>query len=618
MSYTKYAFLMFALVGASQASAATYYVKSVAPGGVGTSWNKAFNNLDAALNAASQNPGFDQIWVSAGTYKPSLPFGSGNLATFTLPSNVAIYGGFSGNETSLSQRNVASNQTVLSGDLGENDINDPNNTLNFKTDNAWHVLTADGVVGLTLDGLTVRGGYARGPDKGTVSSDRQFNVLAIEDIHSAGGGLLARRGAAVTLNNVTFQYNGADKANATIVGPAALGLPALVSGGGAIASVDKDTLVTIRNSRFEYNTANGFGSNGGALKATLESSLNISGSSFSNNVADRAGGAIHAKNAENIEIRTSSFQNNVVVGRAIGDESGGAISVLNTNLYVSSSSFINNVAAPAGGGAIFFQQPFDDGEPYTLSVDTSFFQNNQSGSIGGGAINIFGTLAHPGSVASISNSIFNNNSAAMGGAVYVDTIPTQIYNSVFTNNKAWVNGGAVFGSNFGDAIFGVSDIQDRTVLNISRSAFTGNTIVGTPAAAAPPVFVFNLFAFFQSSVANNLPLAGVSALSPGGGAIASELGGNITINTSAFIGNTAPNARGGAILVGGSDGCSGGSCTPGAPQLLMDQAYASLKNSLCFANSDATGSNNTAVLDPAGLGDDTPNGVKLDSDGSCR
>jgi len=66
----------------------------VKPGGVGSqdgaSWENA-SDLQAALTGAIKG---DEIWVAAGTYKPTT--GSDRLSTFTLKNGVALYGGFVG------------------------------------------------------------------------------------------------------------------------------------------------------------------------------------------------------------------------------------------------------------------------------------------------------------------------------------------------------------------------------------------------------------------------------------------------------------------------------------------------------------------------------------------
>jgi len=84
----------------------------------GSSWNDAFRDLQNALGEANAG---DQIWVADGVYKPAGPGGDRN-ATFRLISGVSLYGGFSGNETSLEQRNWSLHQSILSGDLNGDDV----------------------------------------------------------------------------------------------------------------------------------------------------------------------------------------------------------------------------------------------------------------------------------------------------------------------------------------------------------------------------------------------------------------------------------------------------------------------------------------------------------------
>ncbi len=62
-----------------------------------------------------------EIWVASGMYKPTST--TDRTASFSLVNNTALYGGFTGVETKLSQRNPDPliNNTVLSGDLLNND-----------------------------------------------------------------------------------------------------------------------------------------------------------------------------------------------------------------------------------------------------------------------------------------------------------------------------------------------------------------------------------------------------------------------------------------------------------------------------------------------------------------
>ncbi|MGD9591427.1 MAG: right-handed parallel beta-helix repeat-containing protein [Candidatus Berkiella sp.] len=624
-SFKLLALILLSMGSMSASYAATYYVNSNAAGGNGSSWAKAFNNLDAALSAAKLHPGPDQIWVAKGVYKPNIKYGGNyagnesNLVTFKLPDDVALFGGFIGNEQYIFQRNIIANKTILSGDINGDDVNnpqdiqynkcDPMNNEYSKCDNAWHVLTADGVNGVLLDGFTVVGGYANGPDMGATSGAPQNTLVSIEYLHSGGGGLLAIHGAKVTINNSKFEYNGASAEHSTIRGNPLLGNPTVAAGGAAIAAVDEGTQVNVNVSSFENNNAFGFGSNGGALSAKLEASFNVSLCAFKNNTADRNGGGIHAKDAELIKVVASKFEDNKITGSIIGDESGGGIGVINANLTVSLSSFTDNAGGSiAGGGGIFFHVPFDDGEIYVMNVTHSNFKNNTAGFVGGGAINIFGLKPKVGTNVAISNCLFDSNLAINGGALYVDSIPTTLSNSVFYNNKANFSGGAIFASNFGDAIFAAGppvSLNDRSELKISNSVFKQNDIIGESPQAPPSVVIFNIFANGLSTVFGQ-PLSSVTAMSSGGGAVAAELGSNVNMQKNILIANHAPNASGGALLIGGSGG------TP----TMIGQNYLKISQSYCSQNSADNG-NNSALIDPDNLGNN-PNGVQYVTDGSCQ
>ena len=97
----------------------TIFVNHAAFGmGDGTSWTDAFRNLKDALEAAAQFPADvpKEIWIAAGTYKPG---GAGDVNNyFPLIANTSYAGGFAGWETAKSQRNVAANKVIISGDLG--------------------------------------------------------------------------------------------------------------------------------------------------------------------------------------------------------------------------------------------------------------------------------------------------------------------------------------------------------------------------------------------------------------------------------------------------------------------------------------------------------------------
>ena len=116
----------------------------------GSSWANAMT-LETAL-AISTEAG-DQVWIAAGIYKPHA---DDRAATFTIPADVLVYGGFDpvadATDTDASSRSGAA--TILSGDLASND--DPNDS-DTRNDNSYTVVTIGGA-NVTLDGLTIEGG----------------------------------------------------------------------------------------------------------------------------------------------------------------------------------------------------------------------------------------------------------------------------------------------------------------------------------------------------------------------------------------------------------------------------------------------------------------------------
>jgi len=86
-----------------QAQKTIYVTPNASAITAGNTWATACD-LETAVSIAVAG---DQIWVQKGAYNLS--------ATIKVPTSVKLYGGFSGSETSLSQRDVANNPTTLDG-----------------------------------------------------------------------------------------------------------------------------------------------------------------------------------------------------------------------------------------------------------------------------------------------------------------------------------------------------------------------------------------------------------------------------------------------------------------------------------------------------------------------
>ena len=126
-----------------------------APGGDGTSWATAFNDLQTAIMAANTDFSTQHIYVAMGTYKPTASMDRG--VSFFISRPMKIYGGFpnTGNPT-LAERDPINFPTILSGDIG---------IPNDNSDNSYHVVHLQGFFNKntnSLDGLIIQDGNANG------------------------------------------------------------------------------------------------------------------------------------------------------------------------------------------------------------------------------------------------------------------------------------------------------------------------------------------------------------------------------------------------------------------------------------------------------------------------
>ena len=133
----------------------------------GSSWEDAYNKFYDALDVAQDG---DRIWVAQGAYVPDTDgLADPREATFQMKNGVTIEGGYAGfGEPDPDARNVELYETILSGDLADNDvdISDLADLLTEPTrgDNSYHIVTADTGINSTavLDGFTITAGNADG------------------------------------------------------------------------------------------------------------------------------------------------------------------------------------------------------------------------------------------------------------------------------------------------------------------------------------------------------------------------------------------------------------------------------------------------------------------------
>lgn len=139
------------------------------PGGDGSSWAKAFGDLQLALNFADQYPGHVEVRVAEGVYTPDRWGTMDRESAFrvrdvvvssgiTVTLSMAILGGFVGvTSADPDARDASAHPTVLSGDLAHDDhLGDTH-----RAENSRIILKIEECnERLVLDGLTITGTYA--------------------------------------------------------------------------------------------------------------------------------------------------------------------------------------------------------------------------------------------------------------------------------------------------------------------------------------------------------------------------------------------------------------------------------------------------------------------------
>jgi len=348
-------------------AATRLYVKHNASGANnGTSWTNAYTSLQSAIDYARGCSNIQEIWVAAGTYKPSKDK-TGNASpsnpiakTFYVNFPVDLYGGFAGTETMLSQRNITLNPTILSGDIDNNDTADPAVTAaNVQGTNSNLVLHIQNVAeGVTVDGFTVTAGqFASGFVGG--------------GIHNEGTGFPF--GCTATIRNCKIQGNtGSAIFNSGNLNSFSAGSAILVVENSSISgntgnsnaagihsnSNGGNTNVTVNNCTFSNITSTGVNNNGAYYEAAPSGNgtATFSKCIFSANSATSNGAAVHANGSGSGRINHTFtncvFMNNTSGGKGGAYYANGASSGRITTAFTN-CTFYNNEATN-GGGAIAY------------------------------------------------------------------------------------------------------------------------------------------------------------------------------------------------------------------------------------------------------------------------
>ena len=249
----------------------------------GSTWFKSKRTIGEALEAV-RFPG-GSVWVAKGVYPESVK----------LERGVTLYGGFTGSETSLSQRSL-SNLTLSVIDAKR--INGSPATE--------HAVVMDGTTSTVLDGFWIRGGDAHGANDGIM-----------------GGGIFCRKvDASNEIRNCIISN-----------------CKAAVKGAGAF--LDRSSPRFLRCSFVNNHSSD----SGGGLACIRDSAPRMEQCVWANNGARFGqGGGIYCENS------TPVLDRCWIAGNWCGLNSGGGIFLQSSTLTMTNCIITGNTAGNSGGG----------------------------------------------------------------------------------------------------------------------------------------------------------------------------------------------------------------------------------------------------------------------------
>ncbi len=429
-------------------------------GGNGLDWATAYQSLQDALAAAGASGGsVTEIRVARGTYYPdrgATQSPGDRTASFGLRANVAVRGGYAGiGASDPNMRDLAANETILSGDLAGNDAPGMGN----RSENAHHVVTCGAAaIGCTLDGVTIRAGNADGASGAQGSGGGMYcdggsptlvDVRFVRNTSKAGGGLNTFNSNSVltrctfvgnistgggggyqnvngttALSDCEFRLNSTTatagghgggfanaSGNATLIGCRFVGNRSTGEGGGCADYSGRSTLV---DCMFDGNQTQ---SAGGGLSAAWSSTLTVSGCMFVRNEAARGGGYSYGQYSKATFAKCRFLQNTATLGGGIYNHYGRE----NQPAVYANCQFIGNVATDKGGALYDYSSINSVAPPPACPVPPR----------------------EDVSLSLLENCTLSGNKAASGGAVYSYNANTKLVNCTIVANTASVDGGGI-------------------------------------------------------------------------------------------------------------------------------------------------------------------------------
>lgn len=517
----------------------------------------SYTSIQQAINGAASGA---TLRIGPGTYNETLTLRSGVSLMGAGPGVTVVHG--AGNQPTV---------TASGAGIGRTTVIEQLSITGGGGQNGAGVLVRNGAAP-TLRSLVIDGNTASswGGGVGVINGgDALLEGVVIRNNASPGGsGMALTSQSRATVRDSTFENNSATGARTAgalyVIGSSQLFMQdsvvrgsSAVNGGGM--RISSGSTVQITGGRFENNSASNLG---GGL-SVHGSTLNLDGVTVIDNSAT-LGGALGA-GAFSGSLSTVSVLNSTFQGNRTQQSGGGILVKENTEIVVNGCHFIDNISLQWSGGAIASDQN-------PLEVRNSIFDGNRA--LFGGAIHL-----HYSPDALLQNSVIVNGHARDGAGVYVtggrvrldgNTLSHNVvteyggavviqegadaevrFNHILHNTAGWDGGGVVFQSgatgwltgntiSFNQAMLagGAMTIWNQTAPILANNRFEGNQ--------ASDGAAIQIEEFVSPFLINNEFIG--NAATRYGGALVVNIRATPTIRSNLFSGNQAA-LSGGAIII---------------------------------------------------------------------
>ena len=422
------------------AAAILYVSPSGSNSNNGLSWATAKQTVQAAIDVGGTG---SHVWVAAGTY----------VGTVQLRFGIALYGGFAGTETDLSQRNWTANVTILDG-------NQKGSVVTAQT----------GATAATrIDGFTIRngngssgGGIACNGSSPTITN----NTITGNTAYSQGGGGIYCYSSSPTItnnvisgNNAGYYYLGGNGGGISCNGSSptitsnTIASNTAIYGGGIYCY---SSVPTITNNTIIGNTA--YSGGGGGISCGGSSSPTITNNTITGNTAYSYGGGICCYSSS-----SPMIANNTITGNTTYSYGGGISCDDSSSPTITNNTITGNTADGGGGISCYSSSP---------TITNNTISGNVAG-IGGG---IYCYSSSP----TIANNTITGNDAAgyisdSGGGIYCSSSSPTITNTIIAFNSSGIyRGGGTptlrYCCVYGNSGYNFSGLTDPTGTNGNLSA----------------------------------------------------------------------------------------------------------------------------------------------------